>query len=150
MFYMKTLEAPRRRNTNNVDVVSGEQIFTAIGCANCHRPVMKTGASILTALNTVEFYPYSDLLVHEMGEALDDKYTEGNIATSEWRTPPLWGIGLQKESQGGELYLLHDGRASTYDEAIQFHGGEAEFAKTAYNYLSDDNKELLFVFLNSL
>ncbi|MDC3260245.1 thiol oxidoreductase [bacterium] len=150
MFYLKTLEAPRRRNINNLDVVSGEQIFTAIGCANCHRPVMKTGSSKLTALNIVEFYPYSDLLVHDMGEALDDNYTEGNISTSEWRTPPLWGIGLQKESQGGELYLLHDGRASTYDEAIQFHSGEAEFAKTSYNYLSDDNKELLFVFLNSL
>ncbi|MBL4624337.1 MAG: thiol oxidoreductase [Flavobacteriales bacterium] len=150
MFYMRTLEAPRRRDADNKDVVAGEQLFTAVGCANCHRAVMETGSSEFSALNRVEFYPYSDLLIHEMGPDLDDGYTEGNVATSEWRTPPLWGIGLQTESQGGELYLLHDGRATTYDEAIQYHGGEAEFAKDIYNFLDDDNKELIFTFLNSL
>ena len=150
MFYMRTLEAPRRRNIDDEDVVSGEQLFTGIGCANCHRATMKTGSSEFTALNNVEFHPYSDLLIHDMGDALDDKYTEGSVSTSEWRTPPLWGIGLQTESQGGELYLLHDGRASTYDEAIQYHSGEAEFAKKYYNNFDDESKELIFAFLNSL
>ena len=85
-----------------------------------------------------------------MGAALDDGYTEGYALTSEWRTPPLWGLGLSANSQGGTMLLLHDGRATSVDEAIQFHAGEAEDSKNQYNQLSEAERELLIKFLESL
>ena len=97
----------------------------AFGCAKCHLPVLRTGPSTIAALSNVEFHPYTDLLLHDMGPDLDDGYTEGRALTSEWRTAPLWGIGLAESSQGGMGFFLHDGRARTLTEAIDFHGGEA-------------------------
>ena len=85
-----------------------------------------------------------------MGAALDDKYTEGSAKTSEWRTPPLWGLGLSKKSQGGQYYLLHDGRAKSIGEAILLHGGEADQSKTKYQSLTDDDKKKLIQFLENL
>jgi CxxC motif-containing protein (DUF1111 family) len=106
--------------------------------------------SDIEQLNNVEFYPYTDLLLHDMGAGLDDGYTEGHAMTYEWRTPPLWGLGLSKDAQGGSYFLLHDGRARSIDEAIMMHGGESEQSKTDYAGLTDEDKKLLIIFLESL
>jgi CxxC motif-containing protein (DUF1111 family) len=111
---------------------------------------MTTSQSPITQLNYVEFHPYTDLLLHDMGLGLDDGYTEGYAETSEWRTPPLWGLGLTPDAQGGEYFLMHDGRARSIDEAIMIHGGEGEGSKLNYADLSDDEKSKLITFLESL
>jgi CxxC motif-containing protein (DUF1111 family) len=101
-------------------------------------------------LDRVEFHPYTDLLLHDMGPELDDGYTEGIAETSEWRTPPLWGIGLQERFQGGRAFYLHDGRAATLDAAIELHGGEAESSRDAFLALDDGARSSLLRFLRSL
>jgi CxxC motif-containing protein (DUF1111 family) len=131
-------------------VKAGEQIFARIGCAGCHVPTLKTGASDIAVLNEVEFHPYTDLLLHDMGAELDDKYTEGSAKTAEWRTTPLWGVGLSAQSQGGAATYLHDGRARTLPEAIQAHGGEASRSRTRFNALTGSEKQQLITFLQSL
>jgi len=149
-FYLKVLKAPIQRDRANPIVISGSEVFEAINCTACHMPSMTTGESDIAPLNFVEFYPYSDLLLHDMGAELDDGYTEGFAMTYEWRTPPLWGLGLSKDAQGGEFLLMHDGRAHTIEEAILFHSGEAELSKEAYKDLSNSDKSSLMMFLNSL
>ena len=150
VFYLKTLKAPIPRNQNDPDVVSGKQIFSRIQCAACHTPSMKTGYSPIEALSNKGFHPYTDLLLHDMGPGLDDGYTEGFAETSEWRTPPLWGIGLSENSQGGGLFLLHDGRARSIEEAILMHGGEDKNSRDEFNALSNQEKKQLLEFINSL
>lgn len=150
VFYLQTLKAPIPRDPNNADVITGKQIFENSGCEKCHKQTLKTGFSPLSQLSNQEFHPYSDLLLHDMGSALDDGYTEGSAKTSEWRTPPLWGLGLSKNSQGGNYFLLHDGRAKSIGEAILLHGGEAEKAKFNYVNLSETERSLLIKFLESL
>ncbi len=146
--YLKTLKVPISRNQN--EVLNGKQLFLEIGCGKCHRPEMKTGSSPIAALSNKTFYPYTDFLLHDMGNGLDDGYTEGSAKTSEWKTPALWGLGLSKNSQGGEYYLLHDGRARSIEEAILLHGGEANLSKEDFKVLSQDKKENLIRFLESL
>ncbi len=150
VFYLKTLKAPIPRNTNSEGIISGKQVFNEIGCVKCHRPEMKTGNSSIAALANKTFYPYTDLLLHDMGPGLDDGYTEGSAKTSEWRTPALWGLGLSKFSQGGGYFLLHDGRARSIQEAIMLHGGEAQSSQENYQSLSDTEKRALISFLESL
>lgn len=150
VFYLKTLKAPVPRNEQSPGVLSGSALFNSIGCAKCHRPEMTTAASPISALANKTFYSYTDLLLHDMGPDLDDGYTEGSAKTSEWRTPPLWGLGLSKFSQGGEYFLLHDGRARSIHEAIALHGGEAEAIKQKYEELSKTEKSDLIKFLESL
>ncbi len=149
-FYLKTLKAPVRRNAESKEVQEGETLFKAVGCKKCHVPDWKTEFSGIEALRNQEFHPYTDLLVHDMGSGLDDGYTEGTAASSEWRTPALWGLGLSKASQGGRYYLLHDGRAASIEEAILYHGGEAQFVRNAFEKLSRAQKDKLVVFLESL
>ena len=103
VFYLKTLRAPSRREESDAEVVAGEQLFASIGCASCHTPTMRTGRSEISVLDQVEFHAYTDLLLHDMGAELDDGYTEGRALTSEWRTPPLWGIGIQANLGGAGL-----------------------------------------------
>lgn len=150
VFYLRTLKVPPRRNTDDPDVQQGELLFTTIGCADCHRPTMKTGPSDVAALSNKTFYPYSDMLLHDMGSGLDDGYTENDATSSEWRTTPLWGLGLSKDSQGNEYHLLHDGRAKTLEQAIGYHGGEAATSRANYNALSQSQKTQLIKFLESL
>ncbi|MBS9766277.1 MAG: c-type cytochrome [Flavobacteriaceae bacterium] len=149
-FYLKTLKAPIPRNQDDPTVKKGRKIFNDIKCASCHVPTLKTGDSPIKALANKEFHPFTDLLVHDMGSALDDNYTEGSARSAEWRTPPLWGLGLSPDSQGGGYFLLHDGRAHSIEEAISFHGGEAEQIKMNYDKLSDKDKKALITFLESL
>ena len=150
VFYLRTLKVPPRRNEEDENVKTGERIFSDIGCAGCHVPALTTGPSDVEALSNKTIFPYSDLLLHDMGPELDDGYTEGSATTSEWRTAPLWGIGLAADSQGGRAFYLHDGRATTLDEAIQFHGGEAALSRDRYVNLSTEEQSQLIAFLMSL
>jgi CxxC motif-containing protein (DUF1111 family) len=150
VFYLKTLKAPVQRNQNNATVMAGQNIFVQAGCESCHKQTLKTGISAIAPLSDKTFHPYTDLLLHDMGPGLDDGYTEGSATTAEWRTPPLWGLGLSPNSQGGQYFLMHDGRAKTIEEAIQMHGGEATQSKTNFNQLSSADRNALLAFLESL
>lgn len=150
VIYLNLLKAPIPRNQDDAEVIQGKKLFAAIGCASCHRPELKTGPSPIEALAHKTFYPYTDLLLHDMGPQLDDGYTEGNALTSEWRTPPLWGLGLSPTTQGETYFLMHDGRAGSIQEAILIHGGEAEKSKNKYQNLTSVEKIQLIKFLESL
>lgn len=150
VFYLQTLKAPIQRNQNDFDVQLGKQVFVNIGCAKCHTPEWTTPNWSITALSNKVFYPYTDLLLHDMGAELNDGYTEGIALASEWKTPALWGLGLSKDSQGGSYFLMHDGRASSIEEAILLHGGEGQTSKNAFQSLSAVEKAQLVKFLESL
>lgn len=150
VFYLQTLKAPVQRKQNDPTVIAGKTIFMNAGCENCHKESLKTGTSVIEALNNKTFHPYTDLLLHDMGAGLDDGYTEGSAKTAEWRTPALWGLGLSPSSQGGQYFLLHDGRAKSIEDAIKMHGGEATKSATYYQNLSSSEKEALITFLKSL
>lgn len=150
VFYLRALKAPTPRKADHTEVIAGKGVFNTVGCNKCHIAEWKTPVSDIPALSEKTFYPYTDLLLHDMGPQLDDGYTEGNAKTYEWRTPPLWGLGLSKNSQGGTYYLLHDGRASSLTEAIMFHGGEAAQSRERFNELGAAEKESLIRFLESL
>ncbi len=150
VFYLRTLKAPIHRNEKEKDFAAGKNIFLTIGCDKCHTPSMTTGDSDIKVLSNKTFSPYSDMLMHDMGQELDDGYTEGSASTAEWRTTPLWGIGLAPDAQGDQHFLMHDGRASIFEEAIELHGGEGSQSRTAFRSLSEAEKEQLYYFLNSL
>ncbi len=150
VFYLKTLKAPIPRGEKDEAIIEGKKLFTEMDCSKCHRPEMKTGNTSIAAISNKTFYPYTDMLLHDMGPALDDGYTEGSAKTYEWRTPPLWGLGLSTSSQGGGYFLLHDGRARSIDEAITLHGGEATSSRSGYQSLSQAEKDKLIKFLESL
>jgi CxxC motif-containing protein (DUF1111 family) len=146
--YVRLLGLPGRRNVEDASVIRGEQLFSQIGCANCHVPTMATGGNH----PDVEFrgqliHPYTDLLLHHMGPDLADD--SGTEFASEWRTPPLWGLGLI-ETVSGHGQLLHDGRAGSILEAILWHGGEAENVKQAVIGLGTADRDALLAFLQSL
>lgn len=150
VFYLQTLKAPIPRDKEDDVIRSGRQLFTAIGCDKCHVPELTTGEFPIQALANKTFFPYSDFLLHDMGSALNDGYTEGTALPQEWRTPPLWGLGLSKNSQGRQYFLLHDGRASSIQQAIELHGGEAETARNNFNQLSTAERSKVIAFLESL
>jgi len=150
VFYVKTLKAPPRRNASAPDVLAGETLFNNGPCASCHLPQLTTGDSPIPALHRVTFKPYTDLLLHDLGAEVDDGYTEGHATMSEWRTAPLWGLGLAAQVQGGQMYLMHDGRAKTIDAAVSFHGGEAAASRAWFNALSVTQRAQLVAFLLSL
>ena len=150
VFYMRTLKTPTRRDTDNPSVIKGEEIFKEIGCNKCHVEEFTTTVQDIDALSEKTFYPYTDLLLHDMGEALNDNYPEGDAQGSEWRTPPLWGLGLAEDSQGGTGYYLHDGRATSLEDAILLHAGEAQIVRDNFITLTSEDKESLMSFLKSL
>ncbi len=150
VFYLRTLRAPPRRDAASPVVREGAQLFVQVGCAGCHKATLRTGRSDVPQLNNVEFSPYTDLLLHDMGPELDDGYTEGDAAPSEWRTAPLWGLGLAERAQGGSAHYLHDGRATSLPDAIRFHGGEGTRSRSAFNALTPAQQERLFAYLRSL
>ncbi len=150
VFYVTALAAPTQRNLNDSTVTYGGRLFNQIGCAACHQSALTTGYSPIAALSYQTFNPYTDLLVHGMGPGLDDGYTEGTAKTSEWRTAPLWGLGLAPNVQGGYTYLLHDGRAHSIGQAIQMHGGEGAVSEGRFANLSAADKAALITFLKSL
>jgi CxxC motif-containing protein (DUF1111 family) len=150
VFYLRTLKPPPRREADHPDVLAGEALFEQVGCARCHVPSLRTGRSTIAALDRVTFYPYTDLLLHDMGPELDDGFTEGRATTSEWRTAPLWGLGLAEQSQGGQAFYLHDGRARSLSEAIGYHGGEGAASREAFRRLAAAEQARLIRFLRSL
>jgi CxxC motif-containing protein (DUF1111 family) len=150
VFYVTCLQTPIQRNATDSTVVYGGNVFNNIGCQDCHKQTLTTGYSPIDALSYQTFSPFTDLLVHDMGPGLDDGYTEGDAKTSEWRTAPLWGLGLAPGVQGGNYYLLHDGRAHSIEQAIQLHGGEATVSASKFNSLSQTDKDALISFLKSL
>lgn len=150
VFYMRTLKTPTRRDADAPEVIQGEEIFQQIGCNTCHVETFTTTMQDIDAISEKTFHPYTDLLLHDMGDLLDDNYPEGSAEGKEWRTPPLWGLGLAEDSQGGTGYYLHDGRATSIEDAINLHAGEAQVVRNNYIALSDAEKELLMSFLKSL
>ena len=150
VFYLKTLKAPVPRHEQDNNVKAGRNLFVQLNCSKCHVPELQTGFSPVAALAYKTIYPYTDLLMHDMGPGLDDGYTEGTATSAEWRTPPLWGLGLSKISQGGKYYLLHDGRAASIEQAILLHGGEAAQSSNKYRSLPENEKKQLITFLESL
>ena len=150
VFYLRTLKVPIQRTPDDPDVQAGRKVFLNLNCGGCHTPEWTTPRSDVAVLANQTFAPYTDLLLHDMGKGLDDGYTEGTAKTAEWRTPPLWGLGLSKNSQGGQVFLLHDGRARSVEEAIRLHGGEGKASADAFGKLSDRDRESLLNFLDSL
>ena len=150
VFYLQTLKAPIPRNEDDPSVIAGKALFTTIECSACHIPAFTTPTNELSVLSNKTFYPYTDLLLHDMGPDLDDGATEGSAETFEWRTPPLWGLGLSPDSQGGEFFLMHDGRAKSIEEAILQHGGEAQNSRDQFVALTQNEKDDLIAFLKSL
>lgn len=148
--YAGTLAVPARRNWEDPDVLRGKALFSEIGCASCHVPRLQTGPSrIASALSDQTIRPYTDLLLHDMGEGLADGLAVFEASGREWRTPPLWGIGLIPTVNGHQR-LLHDGRARGVVEAVLWHGGEAEASKERFRTLSANERADLVAFLNSL
>jgi CxxC motif-containing protein (DUF1111 family) len=148
--YIATLGVPARRNLNDPEALRGEELFTRMNCVKCHTPSMTTSAyHPMTELRGQVIQPYTDLLLHDMGPGLADTLGEGEASGSEWRTPPLWGIGSTAEVSGSEAYL-HDGRARNLTEAILWHGGEAENSKEAFRQLPASDRAAVVKFLQSL
>ena len=125
VFYLQTLSVPAALIQDRADFKKGKQLFESIRCVACHIPAMKTSEDYpIEVLAGQLIRPYTDLLLHDMGEALADGRPDFEAGGNEWRTPPLWGIGLL-EKVNGHTRLLHDGRARNVEEAILWHGGEA-------------------------
>lgn len=150
VLYSSSLAVPARRNVSDIKVLKGKKIFTEIQCASCHIPKIQTGNtySIVSLRNQI-IRPYTDLLLHDMGEELADKAPDFLANGQEWRTQPLWGIGLIN-TVNGHTDLLHDGRARNITEAILWHGGEAQNSKTKFKQLSAEDRNNLVTFINSL
>lgn len=150
VLYSSTLAVPAQRDYDDPDVIRGRALFQQAGCTACHRPEMQTGIHpTFPALSNQTIYPYTDLLLHDMGPGLADDRPDFLASGSEWRTPPLWGIGLF-ETVNGHTRYLHDGRARNLTEAILWHGGEAEAARDAFLNMSAEDREMLLAFLRSL
>ena len=148
--YLQTLAVPARRNVTDANVKRGEALFADAHCSVCHVPQLKTGAKpAIAAAADIEFHPYTDLLLHDMGEALADGRPDYLANGREWRTAPLWGIGLLK-TVNGHSDLLHDGRARNVTEAILWHGGQAETSREAFRAMPKRDREALVKFVESL
>lgn len=139
-YYLKTLKIPSQRKTTNFE--KGKKIFNDLGCVKCHTPSYKISDG-----NTIR--PYSDFLLHDMGDALSDGHTMFKATANEFRTPPLWGVGLY-EKVSGYTALLHDGRARTIEEAILWHGGEAKSQKEDFRALSKQDRDYLVEFVKGI
>lgn len=149
-FYARNLAVPARRDWDDPQVLHGKQVFHETGCASCHTPKHVTHRLEDRPEQSFQLiWPYTDLLLHDMGEGLADHRPEGRATGREWRTPPLWGLGLTK-TVSGHTQLLHDGRARTPLEAILWHGGEAQAARNAVVALLPDDRAALLRFLDSL
>ncbi len=146
--YLQLLGVVYRRNMDNPDVQHGERLFHSSGCANCHKSEVLTGEHEISRLENQLIRPYSDLLLHDMGEGLSGR-RDFEANKQEWRTAPLWGIGVTK-TVNGHTNFLHDGRARSIEEAILWHGGEAEKAKQAYMILPKNQRRLMIEFINNL
>jgi len=149
VFYAETLAVPARRDLDDPEVRAGARRFLDLGCGSCHTPSHVNGDDENPALAGQAIFPYTDLLLHDMGPDLADDRPDGLATGSEWRTPPLWGLGLNEVVNGHEFFL-HDGRARSVEEAILWHGGEAETSKDGFMSLTSEQRQQLLAFLSSL
>lgn len=150
VLYSQTLSVPVRRNYDAQNVLRGKKLFTDLKCASCHIPKMQTGNDHpIAGLRNQTIRPYTDMLLHDMGPGLADGSPDFLATGSEWRTQPLWGIGLIN-TVNGHTQLLHDGRARNVTEAILWHGGEAQQSKEMFKQLSTRERQDLLDFVNSL
>lgn len=148
-FFMRYLGVPAARRAHDDAVIRrGHALFEHVGCASCHRQTLRTSATAANDVRDVTFHAYTDLLLHDLGPALADPIGEGVAAPAEWRTPPLWGLGLVE--QDPRARFLHDGRAANLREAIEWHGGEAARARERFGALSPADAEALLKFVRSL
>lgn len=155
--YLSTLGVPARRNVTHEQVKKGEENFYKAKCHLCHTPTLHTRQDAPVLLNGTRLpwlcnqtiHPYSDFLLHDMGRELDSGYKSGSAQTYEWRTTPLWGIGLQ-EAVNGHTHFMHDGRARNLLEAIMWHGGEGGVSREIFSRMSKKDRDALMIFLNSL
>ncbi len=148
--YTRLLAVPARRDVDDPRVLDGRDLFEAFGCDDCHRPSYHTGTlEGFPELSGQDIWPFTDLLLHDMGPALADGRPDFEASGEEWRTPPLWGLGLL-EVVSGHTLLMHDGRARGFAEAILWHGGEAEAAREAFIQAEATEREALVRFLESL
>lgn len=148
-FYTQSLGVPARRDVNDPTVRRGKEVFTAARCAGCHIPEMMTGSHPIAALSNQKIRPYTDMLLHDMGPGLADGRPDFAASGSEWRTAPLWGIGLTSLTSG-HTNFLHDGRARNLIEAVMWHGGEAEWSREYVRQLPTADRNALLKFLQSL
>jgi len=148
--YLRMLAPPPQRDTNNAAVKRGAALFEKAQCPVCHVPELTSdrGAAIVGPSHST-IRPYTDLLLHDMGDGLADGRREFSASGRDWRTPPLWGLGLRRQVNGNDN-LLHDGRARNIPEAILWHGGEAEVARRAFMSMNQGEREALLRFLDSL
>ena len=150
VLYTSLLAVPARRNLEDPAVRQGKQLFLDAGCDGCHTPSHRTSADAsLEETRDQKIWPYTDLLLHDMGEALADGRPVYDASSREWRTPPLWGLGLV-DAVNDHTRLLHDGRARGFAEAILWHGGEAEASREAFRAMDAREREALIAFLESL
>lgn len=147
--YSQTLAPPHRENANDETVLKGKKLFFDMKCTSCHIPSYETGNHNISALSNQLIFPYTDLLLHDMGDDLADNRPDFDATGNEWRTPPLWGIGLFNSINKHTRYL-HDGRARNMTEAVLWHGGEASKAQKAFLALSEVDRDAVITFLNSL
>jgi CxxC motif-containing protein (DUF1111 family) len=150
IFYSRTLAVPARREVAHAAVRRGQVLFAQAQCTRCHLPTLRTGdVEGLPPLSQQTIHPYTDLLLHDMGEGLADNRPDFEATGREWRTAPLWGIGLVPTVNGHTTYL-HDGRARNLSEAILWHGGEAQAAREHFRHMPRADREALLRFLASL
>jgi CxxC motif-containing protein (DUF1111 family) len=148
--YIRALTVPVRRRSGDPEVRRGEKLFAEAHCSVCHVPELKTGESAsLPQLAKQTIHPYTDLLLHDMGDGLADGRPDFLAGAAEWRTPPLWGIGLSETVNGANAFL-HDGRARNFTEAILWHGGEANASREAFSHFTREDRAALVAFLGSL
>lgn len=149
-FYCQTLQVPARRNVTDAQVIKGKNIFNDAKCNSCHQPTFTTSVNVtFPTLSNQRIHPYTDLLVHDMGAGLADNRPDFAADGNEWRTTPLWGVGLFS-NVNYPAYYLHDGRARTLTEAILWHGGEATQSVNYIKQLSKADRDALLSFLKSL
>ncbi|MFZ2103469.1 MAG: di-heme oxidoredictase family protein [Oricola sp.] len=149
-FYSENLAVPARRDVEDGHVLHGKELFYKLGCASCHTPKYVTSRKAKIKQHAFQLiWPYSDFLLHDMGEGLADGQQVGVANGQEWRTAPLWGIGLT-ETVNGHTFFLHDGRARNLTEAVLWHGGEAQNARDGFAALEKADRDALVRFLESL
>ena len=149
-FWSVALDAPAARDQDNPQIIRGRQSFEKARCAQCHVPEMRTGDyPLLPSISKKTFRAYTDLLLHDMGPGLADGRPDFKAGPQDWRTAPLWGIGLSAQVNGS-THLLHDGRARNVLEAILWHGGEAQASRDLFAGLSKEERDDLIAFVNSL
>jgi CxxC motif-containing protein (DUF1111 family) len=149
-FFLSWSAPPARRHSGDAETQRGEALFRSAGCAACHRETLTTGENArYPALSRLEIHPYTDLLLHDLGAGLADGRPDHEATGGDWRTPPLWGLGLAQAANPTARFL-HDGRARTLTEAIVWHAGEAQRSRDRFRAMNEADRAALLRFLDSL